>query len=78
MRDLSDSGIMMDIILSSIFMYILAITVVASLGSYPIDTIRRRMMMTSGTGVFYKSSMDAGVQIMKAEGVTSFFKGAGK
>jgi len=54
-----------------------AITVLASLGSYPIDTIRRRMMMTSGTGVHYKSSMDCGVQIMKNEGTRSFFKGAG-
>lgn len=36
------------------------------------------MMMTSGTGVHYKSSADAGVQIMKNEGVKSFFKGAGK
>jgi solute carrier family 25 (adenine nucleotide translocator) protein 4/5/6/31 len=54
-----------------------AITVLASLASYPIDTIRRRMMMTSGTGVHYKSSMDAGMQIMKNEGVPSFFKGAG-
>merc|ERR1712226_317804 len=54
-----------------------AITVLASLASYPIDTIRRRMMMTSGTGVHYKSSMDAGMQILKNEGVPSFFKGAG-
>merc|ERR1712141_642773 len=34
-----------------------AVTVVSGLASYPIDTIRRRMMMTSGTGVHYKSSM---------------------
>jgi len=54
-----------------------AITVLASLASYPIDTIRRRMMMTSGTGVHYKSSLDAGMQILKNEGVQSFFKGAG-
>ena len=27
-----------------------AVTVVSGLASYPIDTIRRRMMMTSGTG----------------------------
>merc|ERR1711970_105001 len=33
-----------------------AVTVVSGLASYPIDTIRRRMMMTSGTGVHYKSS----------------------
>merc|ERR1712233_183300 len=54
-----------------------AVTVVSGLASYPIDPIRRRMMMTSGTGVHYKSSMDAGMQILKNEGVPSFFKGAG-
>merc|ERR1712025_882201 len=53
------------------------VTVVSGLASYPIDTVRRRMMMTSGTGVHYKSSMDCGVQILKSEGVTSLFKGAG-
>merc|ERR1711935_267598 len=36
-----------------------------------------RMMMTSGTGVHYKSAFDAGGQIMKNEGITSFFKGNG-
>jgi solute carrier family 25 (adenine nucleotide translocator) protein 4/5/6/31 len=54
-----------------------AITIVAGLASYPIDTIRRRMMMTSGEGVKYKGSMDAAAQIMAKEGVKSFFKGAG-
>merc|ERR1712003_324401 len=54
-----------------------AVTVGAGIASYPIDTIRRRMMMTSGTGVNYKSSLDCGVQIVKNEGVTSLFKGAG-
>jgi solute carrier family 25 (mitochondrial adenine nucleotide translocator), member 4/5/6/31 len=49
----------------------------AGLASYPIDTIRRRMMMTSGTGVKYNSSMDCAVQIIKNEGVKSLFKGAG-
>ena len=29
-----------------------AVTVVSGLASYPIDTIRRRMMMTSGTGKY--------------------------
>jgi len=53
------------------------VTVVAGLASYPIDTIRRRMMMTSGTGVKYNGSMDATVQIFRKEGVKSFFKGAG-
>merc|ERR1711941_57302 len=54
-----------------------AVTVSAGLMSYPIDTIRRRMMMTSGEAVKYNGSLDCTMQIMKSEGVTSFFKGAG-
>jgi len=54
-----------------------AVTVTAGLMSYPIDTIRRRMMMTSGGGVKYKGSVDCGVQIMKKEGFMSLMKGAG-
>merc|ERR1712212_435914 len=53
------------------------VTVVSGLASYPIDTIRRRMMMTSGTGVHYKSSMDCGIQVLKNEGFMSLMKGAG-
>jgi solute carrier family 25 (adenine nucleotide translocator) protein 4/5/6/31 len=53
------------------------VTVTAGLASYPIDTIRRRMMMTSGEAVKYSSSLDCGAQILKKEGVASFFKGAG-
>ncbi|XP_050386047.1 ADP,ATP carrier protein 1, mitochondrial-like [Argentina anserina] len=49
----------------------------AALASYPIDTVRRRMMMTSGEAVKYKSSMDAFAQILKNEGAKSLFKGAG-
>ncbi|KAL8268310.1 hypothetical protein R6Q59_002108 [Mikania micrantha] len=54
-----------------------AITNGAGLASYPIDTVRRRMMMTSGQAVKYKSSMDAFTQILKNEGAKSLFKGAG-
>merc|ERR1711887_155854 len=53
------------------------VTVTAGLMSYPIDTIRRRMMMTSGGGVKYKGSVDCGIQIMKNEGFMSMMKGAG-
>ncbi len=54
-----------------------AVTVTAGLMSYPIDTIRRRMMMTSGAAVKYKNSMDCGVQILKNEGFMAMMKGAG-
>lgn len=54
-----------------------AITIGAGLASYPIDTVRRRMMMTSGEAVKYKSSLDAFQQILKNEGPKSLFKGAG-
>lgn len=54
-----------------------AVTVSAGLMSYPIDTIRRRMMMTSGEAVKYNGSMDCFVQIMKNEGFMSLMKGAG-
>ncbi|TYI15216.1 hypothetical protein ES332_A08G171600v1 [Gossypium tomentosum] len=49
----------------------------AGLASYPIDTVRRRMMMTSGEAVKYKSSLNAFSQILKNEGAKSLFKGAG-
>merc|ERR1712024_196376 len=54
-----------------------AVTITAGLMSYPIDTIRRRMMMTSGAAVKYKGSIDCGVQILKSEGFMSMMKGAG-
>lgn len=34
------------------------VTVGAGIASYPVDTIRRRMMMTSGEAVKYKGSID--------------------
>jgi solute carrier family 25 (adenine nucleotide translocator) protein 4/5/6/31 len=54
-----------------------AVTVTAGLMSYPIDTIRRRMMMTSGAAVKYKNSLDCFMQVMKNEGFMSLMKGAG-
>jgi len=55
-----------------------AVTVTAGLMSYPIDTVRRRMMMTSGgSGTKYKGSMDCFVQVCKNEGPMSLMKGAG-
>lgn len=53
------------------------VTVVSGIASYPIDTIRRRMMMTSGEGIKYKGSFDCATQIFKNEGCLSLMKGAG-
>jgi len=52
------------------------VTVGAGLASYPIDTIRRRMMMTSGEGEKFSGSIDCARKILAKEGVGSFFKGA--
>lgn len=54
-----------------------AVTITSGLMSYPIDTIRRRMMMTSGQAVKYKNSLDCGMHILKNEGFMSMMKGAG-
>ena len=53
------------------------VTTGAGIASYPLDTIRRRMMMTSGEAVKYSGSLDAARKIFAAEGIRSFFKGAG-
>lgn len=47
------------------------------MASYPIDTVRRRMMMTSGEAIKYKSSLEAFKIIIEKEGTKSLFKGAG-
>jgi len=54
-----------------------AVTVAAGLCSYPVDTIRRRMMMTSGEAVKYKGGWDCAKSILQAEGIKSFYKGNG-
>ncbi|KAG7857827.1 hypothetical protein KL939_003083 [Ogataea angusta] len=53
------------------------VTTGASTASYPLDTVRRRMMMTSGQAVKYKGAFDAFTKIVAAEGVRSLFKGCG-
>jgi len=46
--------------------------------SYPLDTVRRRMMMSSGRGTaLYNSTWDCFVKIYKNEGgLKPFYKGA--
>ena len=63
--------------LGSSFMLGYGVTVVSGIISYPVDTIRRRMMMTSGQAVKYKGAVDCTVQVLKTEGFNSLFKGAG-
>jgi len=44
--------------------------------SYPLDTVRRRMMLQSGRAVKeYTSAFDCFTKIVKNEGASSFFKG---
>merc|ERR1711941_63437 len=54
-----------------------SVTIVSGLASYPIDTVRRRMMMTRGGGVKYNGSIDCATQVIKNEGFMSLMKGAG-
>jgi solute carrier family 25 (adenine nucleotide translocator) protein 4/5/6/31 len=55
-----------------------SVTVVAGLLSYPLDTIRRRMMMTSGKHAGkYKSAIHCTNKIMQEEGIKAMYKGAG-
>lgn len=54
------------------------VTVSAGIVSYPLDTVRRRLMMTSGkTGAdkMYDGTMDCFRKIYKDEGGKAFFKG---
>jgi len=53
-------------------------TAISGLISYPLDTVRRRMMMQSGQAEKqYKSSLDCIIKIYKNNGPSAFFKGAG-
>ncbi|XP_026469292.1 ADP,ATP carrier protein 1-like [Ctenocephalides felis] len=61
------------------FMIAQAVTTLAGLLSYPLDTVRRRMMMQSGlkaSEMVYKNTLDCWVKIFKQEGPAAFFKGA--
>lgn len=66
-----DSGFILSFMLGYI------VTVSSGLMSYPIDTIRRRMMMTSGEAVKFSGSFDCTKYILKNEGFMSLMNGAG-
>eukprot|EP00997_Jenningsia_sp_PLL12_P005700 NODE_2235_length_961_cov_81.044956_g1841_i0.p1 GENE.NODE_2235_length_961_cov_81.044956_g1841_i0~~NODE_2235_length_961_cov_81.044956_g1841_i0.p1 ORF type:complete len:315 (+),score=57.50 NODE_2235_length_961_cov_81.044956_g1841_i0:39-947(+) len=53
------------------------VTVTAGIMSYPLDTVRRRLMMQSGRkDVLYRGTMDCFKVILRDEGASAFFKGA--
>ncbi|CAI0448426.1 unnamed protein product [Linum tenue] len=54
-----------------------AVTTSAGLFSYPLDTVRRRMMMQSGSEQpMYRNTGDCWRTIYRTEGVASFYRGA--
>lgn len=54
-----------------------AVTVSAGISSYPLDTVRRRLMMQSGRAdVMYTGTVDCFNKILKNEGPKAFFKGS--
>jgi len=62
------------------FAFGFAAETIAGLVAYPIDTIRRRLMMQSGVPVeerMYKGTFDCYSKTLKNEGGAAFFKGAG-
>ena len=53
------------------------VTSFAGLISYPLDTVKRRLMMQAGTKeILYRGSFDCAQKIRKKEGSMAFFKGA--
>jgi len=64
---------------SVLFKFIVAqaVTTVSGLVSYPLDTVRRRLMMQSGRKeVLYNGTLDCFSKIYQKEGGKAFFKGA--
>ena len=62
----------------TIFLFMLGqvVTVSAGIISYPLDTVRRRLMMTSGQGEkLYNGTLDCFAKIYQKEGPAAFFKG---
>ncbi|CAF0945026.1 unnamed protein product [Rotaria sordida] len=58
------------------FLFAQFITSSSEFLAYPLDTIRRRLMMQSGRGdIIYRGTMDCARKIAVTEGLTAFFKG---
>ena len=53
----------------------LNVSATASLAVYPLDTIKRRLMMTSGETIQYKGTIDCFRTIVAKEGIGSLYRG---
>lgn len=51
------------------------VTTVSGICAYPFDTLRRRMMLTSGQSVKYRNTLHALREIIHHEGVSALFRG---
>lgn len=61
----------------AMWMFAQIVTVSAGIISYPLDTVRRRLMMDSGRAEkMYNGTMDCFAKISKDEGPRAFFKGS--
>jgi len=63
----------------AMWMFAQIVTVTAGVISYPLDTVRRRLMMQSGRAkedIMYTGTMDCFVKIYQQEGAKAFFKGS--
>ena len=60
------------------WMFAQVVTVLSGIASYPLDTVRRRLMMQSGRAdKMYSGTLDCFKVIARDEGIKAFFKGAG-
>ena len=63
----------------SVFVFAQLVTILAGIISYPLDTVRRRLMMQSGrkgADIQYTGTMDCIRKITSQEGPRAFFKGS--
>jgi len=61
----------------AMWMFAQVVTVSAGILSYPLDTVRRRLMMDSGRAEkMYNGTLDCFAKIAKNEGPKAFFKGS--
>lgn len=57
------------------FMLGWSVTTISGIIAYPFDTLRRRMMMTSGEATKYSNTVHAFQQIVHQEGISALFRG---